>query len=138
MEELHHADRTACKKVSCPPNKKRERLADSGGFYLEISPSGSKRWFWKYRKDGKEGHMALGSYLEVSLAAARDAANTVKAGGFDPVQESRVGQRKAAANLGEGLELVAREGYAKRSPGWSSYHQIRESGVATPSYMATA
>ena len=34
--------------------------------------------------------MALGSYLEVSLAAARDAAKTVKSGGFDPVQESRV------------------------------------------------
>lgn len=127
---------TACKKTTCPPEKKRERLADSGGLYLEISPSGSKRWFWKYRKDGKEGCMALGSYPEVGLAAARDAAKTVKAGGFDPVQESRVGQRKAAANLGEGLELVAREGYAKRSPGWSSYHQIRESGVATPSYAA--
>ena len=129
---------TACKKTTCPPEKKRERLADSGGLYLEISPSGFKRWFWKYRKDGKEGRMALGSYPEVGLAAARDAANTVKAGGFDPVQESRVGQRKAAANLGEGFELVAHEGYAKRSPGWSSYHQIRESGVATPSYMATA
>lgn len=82
---------TACKKTTCPPEKKRERLADSGSLYLEISPSGSKRWFWKYRKDGKEGRMALGSYPEVGLAAARDAANTVKAGGFDPVQERRVG-----------------------------------------------
>lgn len=120
---------TACKKATCPPDKKRERLADSGGLYLEISPSGSKRWFWKYRKDGKEGRMALGSYPEVGLAAARaarDAAKTVKAGGFDPVQERRVGQLKAAANLGEGFELVAREWYAKRLPGWSSHHQIRE------------
>jgi len=34
---------------------------------LEISPAGSKRWFWKYRKDGKEGRMALGSYPGVGL-----------------------------------------------------------------------
>ena len=120
---------TACKKATCPPDKKRERLADSGGLYLEISPSGSKRWFWKYRKDGKEGRMALGSYPEVSLAAARaarDAAKTVKAGGFDPVQERKLGQLKAAASAGQTFEAVAREWYAKRSPGWSSHHQIRE------------
>ena len=53
---------TACKKATCPPDKKRQRLADAGGLYLEVSPSGSKRWFWKYRKDGKEGRMAFGSY----------------------------------------------------------------------------
>ncbi len=108
---------TACKKATCPPDKKRERLADSGGLYLEISPSGSKRWFWKYRKDGKEGRMALGSYPEVGLAAARaarDAAKTVKAGGFDPVQERKLGQLKAAASAGQTFEAVAREWYAKR------------------------
>ena len=50
-----------CKNAACSPGAKRERLADSGGLYLEVSPAGSKRWFWKYRKDGKEGRMALGS-----------------------------------------------------------------------------
>ena len=54
-----------CKNATCPPEKARARLACSGGLYLEISPAGSKRWFWKYRKDGKEGRMALGSYPDV-------------------------------------------------------------------------
>lgn len=120
---------TACKKATCPPDKKRERFADSGGLYLEVSPNGSKRWFWKYRKQGKEGRMALGSYPDVGLAAARtarDTAKNVKAGGFDPVQERKVGQLKAAVNLGETFELVAREWFDKRSPGWSSHHAIRE------------
>ena len=45
---------TACKKATCPPDKKRHRLADYGGLYLEVSPSGSKRWFWKYRFQSKE------------------------------------------------------------------------------------
>lgn len=51
-----------CRNATCPAGKKRARLACSGGLYLEVAPSGSKRWFWKYRKDGKEGRMALGSY----------------------------------------------------------------------------
>lgn len=42
-----------CKNATCPPDKPRKRLADSGGLYLEVSPNGSRRWFWKYRKDGK-------------------------------------------------------------------------------------
>ena len=49
----------ACKKATCPPDKKRERLADSGGLYLEIAPNGSKRWFWKYRSVGKESALRL-------------------------------------------------------------------------------
>ena len=54
-----------CKNATCPLDKNRARLACSGGLYLEVSPAGSKRWFWKYRKDGKEGRMALGSYPDV-------------------------------------------------------------------------
>lgn len=49
-----------CKNAICPPGKKQARLPCSGGPYLEVSPSGSKRWFWKYRKDGKEGRMGQG------------------------------------------------------------------------------
>jgi hypothetical protein len=43
------------------------------GLYLEISPAGSKRWFWKYRKDGKEGRMALGSLKGLVLGLSRKA-----------------------------------------------------------------
>ena len=39
-----------CKNARCSPDSKRERFADSGGLYLEVSPTGSKRWFWKYRR----------------------------------------------------------------------------------------
>lgn len=50
---------TACKKTICPADKLRLRLADSGGLYLQIEPGGSRRWFWKYRFDGKEKRLAL-------------------------------------------------------------------------------
>ena len=65
-----------CKNATCPPEKPRARLACSGGLYLEVSPAGSKRWFWKYRKDGKEARMALGSYPDVGAKDARKARGT--------------------------------------------------------------
>jgi putative transposase len=52
-----------CRNATCSADKKRARFTDSGGLYLEVSPGGSKRWFWKTYQDGKEGRMALGSYV---------------------------------------------------------------------------
>jgi len=37
----------ACKSAVCPPSKSRAWLTDTGGLYLETSPTGFKRWFWK-------------------------------------------------------------------------------------------
>jgi hypothetical protein len=33
----------------CEEGKRHTRFSDSGGLYLEVSATGSKRWFWKYR-----------------------------------------------------------------------------------------
>ena len=41
----------ACKSTTCPADKPRARFADTGGLYLEVTPNGAKRWFWKYRVD---------------------------------------------------------------------------------------
>lgn len=73
-----------CRNAVCPPEKKQARFADSGGMYLQVSPAGSKRWFLKYRVEGSEKQLALGSYPAVTLTAARkarDAAKTQKADG---------------------------------------------------------
>ena len=49
-----------CKSAICPPDKKHIRLSDAGGMYLQVTRSGSKRWFLKYRTGGKEKQCALG------------------------------------------------------------------------------
>lgn len=117
-----------CKNAICPPEAKRVRLADSGGLYLEVSPVGSRRWFWKYRKDGKEGRMALGSYPAISLAAARrarDAAKLVKSSGHDPVQ-NRIAERLKVSNpVGDTFKTVSLEWYSKQAPNWSQAHAER-------------
>jgi integrase len=117
-----------CKNAACSPGAKRERLADSGGLYLEVSPAGSKRWFWKYRKDGKEGRMALGSYPDVGLKAARKARDTAKlqkSDGRDPVQARKAEKLKATRPEGDTFKAVALEWYGKQAPQWSNSHADR-------------
>lgn len=118
-----------CKNATCPPEKTRARLACSGGLYLEVSPAGSKRWFYKYRKDGKEGRMALGSYPEVGAKdarKARDAAKLEKSNGRDPVQLRKVEKLKSTIPDADTFKVTALEWYAMKLDSWSSHYAIRE------------
>jgi len=118
-----------CKNASCPADKARTRLACSGGLYLEIGANGSKRWFWKYRKDGKEGRMALGSYPDVGAKAARkarDDAKALKADGRDPVQARKIAKLKESALGTDSFKETALEWFDKHQTRWSSHYAIRE------------
>ena len=117
-----------CKNAACPLDKKRARFTDSSGLYLEVSPAGSKRWFWKTYADGKEGRMALGSYPAMSLAEARKARDTAKlqkADGIDPVQARKVQKLKASNPAGDTFSVVAMEWYGKQKDQWSAGHAER-------------
>lgn len=50
------------------------KMYDEGGLFLLVTPTaakGGKRWRFKYRFDGKEKLLAIGTYPEVSLKEAR-------------------------------------------------------------------
>jgi integrase len=118
-----------CRNAICPPDKKQARLSDAGGMYLQVSPAGSKRWFLKYRTAGVEKQLALGSYPDVSLTAARkarDAAKLQKSEGRDPVQVRKIEKLKATTPAGDTFEATALEWYAMKLDGWSSHYAIRE------------
>lgn len=119
----------ACKNAACPQGKNRARYTDAAGLYLEVSPSGSKRWFLKLYRDGKETRMALGSYPGVTLSAARkarDAAKLQKADGTDPIQARKVAKLKATVLDNDTFEATAREWIALQQPRWSAAHFDRE------------
>jgi integrase len=118
-----------CRNKTCPPERKRARFPDSGGLYLEISQAGSKRWFWKYRKDGKESRMALGSYPGVGpkeARKAREAAKLKKSEGIDPVQARQVEKLKASVGTGDSLSACADDWLERCKPNWSDTHYARE------------
>jgi hypothetical protein len=53
------------------PREKSYRVTDGGGLCIEVSPSGSKLWRWRYYFQDKPQMLALGKYPAVSLAQAR-------------------------------------------------------------------
>ena len=60
------------------------KMGDTLGLFLLVQPTGGKLWRLKYRVDGKEKKLGLGTYPEVSLSDARkrrdDARELVAAG----------------------------------------------------------
>ncbi|WP_396271350.1 tyrosine-type recombinase/integrase [Ideonella sp.] len=119
----------ACKNATCPSEKTRARYSDSGGLYLEVGPTGSKRWFWKYYlPGGKEKRLALGAYPEVSLKAARgarDDARKIQQGGTDPAEQRRTEKLARQHSPTDSFEAVARELHASKRVGWSAQYAAR-------------
>lgn len=118
-----------CRNAVCQAGKARSRVFDAGGLYLEVSPTGSKRWFLKYRTSGTEKRLALGSYPSVTLTAARkarDAAKTNKAAGRDPVQLRKVEKLRAVTPDADTFKVAALEWFDMKTPGWSGHYAIRE------------
>lgn len=105
------------------PREKPYKVSDAKGLYLQVNPHGSKLWRLKYRINGVERKLALGSYPEISLAEARearDAARKQVAHSVDPnfaKRESRieasVRARNSFAHVAEDLiQKKTREGLA--------------------------
>src|SRR6185437_7592582 len=101
------------------------KLGDAGGLYLEVSPKGGKWWRLKYRYEGKEKRISLGTYPDTSLALARekrDAARKLLAAGVDPGEHRKAEKVAGEDRAANSFEVVAREWFAKHSPRWAPGH----------------
>ena len=110
------------------PSDKTRKLFDGGGMYLEVAPSGGKWWRLKYRFGGKEKRLSLGIYPDISLKDARerrDAARKLLANDVDPSEHRKAAKSAKAKLTGDSFEVIAREWYAKFSPGWADSHSTR-------------
>ena len=54
------------------PTNKVFKMYDQQGLFIQITPSGGKWWRFKFRFNGKENLLSLGTYPEVSLKTARE------------------------------------------------------------------
>jgi integrase len=100
--------------------KSREKtytMADGGGMYLEVAPTGLKVWRLAYRqKNGKSNRLTFGTYPEVSLLEARAqraAARKLMSEEVDPGAAKREAKSKGLASSAQTFEAVAREWLAK-------------------------
>ncbi len=72
--------------------KKPGRHADGGNLYLNITKSEAKSWVYMYNRAGRQREIGLGSCRDVSLAKARDLAETAR-------QELREGREPLGARI---------------------------------------
>ncbi|WP_322014095.1 tyrosine-type recombinase/integrase [Paraburkholderia sp. J12] len=92
------------------PSKKQQKLYDGGGLLLLVTPTGSRRWIFKYRFAGKEKSLAPGVYPDVPLADARkrrDDAREKLAASIDPGEAKKADKRAARLAATNSFEAVA-------------------------------
>ncbi|HVZ03560.1 tyrosine-type recombinase/integrase, partial [Hyphomicrobium sp.] len=98
------------------PAARPYKLADGGGLFLLINPTGSRLWRLKYRVDGREKLLAIGPYPDVTLAKARerrdDAKKTIADGG-DPSARKKQARKEAKAAETNTFRAIAEEHLAK-------------------------
>ena len=91
-----HQRLTARAVQTARPRTGTRRMADGGGLYLRVAPSGAKSWILRTVIQGRRCDLGLGSVTLVSLAEAREQAvhlrKVARAGG-DPLAERRRAHR---------------------------------------------
>jgi len=114
---------TAIEVRNAKPAAKPRKLFDGGGLFLLVTPEGGKRWRLKYRFDGKEKLLAIGTYPEIELARARearDAARKLLAQGTDPADYRKAERAAERADREHTFGAMAEKWFTKKSGEWSS------------------
>ena len=104
------------------PEAKIYRLADMGGLYLEVLPSGRKTFRMQYRLEGRQLTYTIGEFPAVGLQAARSSAVDVRMmvkAGRDPKGPA------PAADGSDKFRVVAGEWYAANAAAWKRSHASR-------------
>src|SRR3569833_158495 len=109
---------TDAKIRNTKPGPKPAKLADGGGLYLEVRPTGAKLWRFRYRIAGKENVFAIGEYFNdkrgghISLDDARterDKARALVKQGMHPAHNRLAARLAIHAENANTFEAVARE-----------------------------
>jgi integrase len=101
--------------------------ADGNGLLLEVRPSGGKYWRYRFRDaGGKEQYLSLGTYPDVSLAAARKLHQKMREqhkDGVDLAQARRDGKTLAASDARNTFESLARDWHTdNQKTRWTAQH----------------
>lgn len=104
---------------------KAYKVSDSGGLFLHVSPKNHKSWRFKYRIEGKEQLLTLGTYPEVSLAEAREKRNDARKllrEGRDPRVSAKRAKLIGDSGTFQTFEQAAREWHTVQKPRWKPVH----------------
>lgn len=111
------------------PREKSYRLYDERGMYFEVrpavNPKGSRFFGFKYRFEGRDRQMSLGTYPDTTLKEARELRDQYRKmvkSGIDPIAQRNAAKISVSRKGANTFEGIAREWYLRFSPGWSPSH----------------
>lgn len=100
------------------PRDRKYIEADEKGLAVEVTPTGAKRWVFRFRLHGKRPEMALGLYPDVSLKRARelrDEARQHVAAGIAPPRDVKRARKESALEANRNsFAAVSGEWFAAR------------------------
>src|SRR5215208_1960133 len=105
------------------PIEKPYKMADGGGLYIEIKPTGSKLWRLRYRLAGKENVFAIGDYRTIGLAEARTARDQAKKlikEGVHPSHQRKLERIRQAHEHANTFAAVAKEWLNRNAKHWTA------------------
>ncbi|PXX58927.1 protein of unknown function [Pseudomonas sp. LAMO17WK12:I10] len=114
---------TALQVKNAAPRERDYGLADGGGLFLWIRAVGGKSWRFRFRLDGKQSHISLGTINKVTLAQARQLASDARqlvAQGRHPGLERKVARAQAAISRANTFKSLALEWHQHKSLRWSA------------------
>jgi hypothetical protein len=122
------ADLTALAVRNAKARDKTYRLAAGKGLYLQVEPTGAKYWRLKYRYAGKQKMLGLGVFPDVSLSAAREAADDARkllANGVDPSAQRKVQKITQQLSTENSLKAVAMEWIELKRQEWAETYTAK-------------
>lgn len=92
-------------------------LTDANGLHLYVTEKGHKHWHFRYRLDGKQPRISLGTYPHVTLKMAREFAaecRVMLARGTDPGQKRKQDKQESADNQTKTFSAAAELWYGHK------------------------
>ncbi len=110
------------------PAEKPYKIYDTDGLFMQITPSGGKWWRLKYRFEGKEKLLSLGTYPEVTLKQAREKRDDARKllaneNPIDPSENRQKIKTEKKLSTANSFELVAREWWATHMKNKAETHK---------------
>ena len=98
---------------------------DGNNLYLQVSPSGSKSWLFRFTLRGRAREMGLGPIHTVSLAEARERAKKARLlliDGVDPLEDKKAQRLRVERDAARQVtfEAAARDYINMRRPEWKN------------------
>lgn len=106
------------------------KITDANGLYIEVRPTGSKLWRYRYKIAAKENVFALGEYPEISLQDARKARDEARSLVKKGIHPAHARQDEIAKTIDAGKETfksVCEEWLGKKKKSWTERHHLEVS-----------